>query len=188
MVNYKLRAQEVEYQLRPGDPWPEDKELPSRTASTIPTATEDATEETSDPPSEDDSEDDDGELSTGAIAGMAVGGTAALIILGLSIFYCGRRGGVKILFTREIRPEEESPPFETPAPVRPPRTPNNENWRPTMDYQSNVVSRTASPEVSMYQQNLPALSPYKGDTARGYLTVPSGTPPAAFEQRHIPPY
>lgn len=192
-MNWKLRAEEVEYQLRPGDPWPRDEERPSTVASNIPTATGEPSEESSTPPAEDnDDEGNDSGLSTGAIAGTAVGGVLALIILGLSIFYCGRRGGVKVFFTRETPAsslEAQFPRYATPAameaPFRPPRTPGTENWRPTMDYQGNTIARTVSPETSMYQQSLPAMSPYKADSGRGHLSVPSGTPPAAYEQRHV---
>lgn len=187
----------MEYQLRPGDPWPEDKERPSRTAPAIPTATSDAPEETPATPTNEADEDEDGGdgLGPGAIAGLGIGGTITFIIFGLAVFYCGRRGGVKILFTNETPsspPEGQYPRYSTPvavqAPFRPPRTPHTENWRPTMDNQGTVIS-TVSPEMSMHQHSIPAISPYKtGEGAQGCMAVSAGTPPAGHEQRHIASY
>ncbi|KAL2258146.1 hypothetical protein VTK26DRAFT_8672 [Humicola hyalothermophila] len=68
-------AETVGYQLAPGDPFPSEGPAPD---------------------DKDDSEDSDSGssgLSAGAIAGIAIGSAAVLIIAGTLIYLCGRRGG-----------------------------------------------------------------------------------------------
>lgn len=195
LVHYKARAKDVEFQLRPGEPWPEGEELPSKTAPNVPAATptDNAAERTSSPPVE---EDGSRGLSKGAISGLAVGGTLALVTLGLAIFYCGRRGGVKILFTREqpdSPPQEQYPGYATPvtveAPFRPPRTPHMENWRVARDHQGKIITAVQSPGFSLDGQRVPVSGPLRtGEGANRHSGVPGRSPPAEHENRHASSY
>lgn len=81
-LNY---AQKAEFQLAPGDPWPSE----GAGSGALPTATSSSAS-----PNEQDKDDDDSSgLSTGAIAGIAIGGSAVLLGAGALIYLCGRRGG-----------------------------------------------------------------------------------------------
>ena len=200
LINYKSRAKDVEFQLRPGEPWPEDGDLPSKTAPNRPTATTtgNAAEGTSSPAAEDNVSPDGGSrgLSTSATAGLAVGGTLALVILGLAIFYCGRRGGVKILFTKEQSDsphQGQYPRWATPAtveaPFRPPRTPHMEDWRVARDHEGKILTAAQSPGFSPDGQHTPVTSPFRtGEGASQPSGVPLASPPAQCENRHTSSY
>ncbi|CAF3463971.1 hypothetical protein SNK03_011578 [Fusarium graminearum] len=89
-------AKDVDYQLRPGDEWPKEHGDPSSTAT----------------PGKDDEDSDNSDsgsgsgkksLSTGAIAGIAVGGAAVLLLAGALLYLCGRRGGFDKAYRKSFR-------------------------------------------------------------------------------------
>lgn len=87
-------AKDVDYQLRPGDEWPKEHGDPSSTAT---------------PGKDDEDSDNSGSgsgkksLSTGAIAGIAVGGAAVLLLAGALLYLCGRRGGFDKAYRKSFR-------------------------------------------------------------------------------------
>jgi len=88
-------AKDVDYQLRPGDEWPKEEDDPTSTAT---------------PGKDDDSSNSDSDngggkksLSTGAIAGIAVGGAAVLLLAGALLYLCGRRGGFDKAYRKSFR-------------------------------------------------------------------------------------
>lgn len=93
------KAKDVDYQLRPGEPWPTE-DLPTETASP-----------------KDSSEADDGEtssnLSPGAIAGIAIGSTAVLLLAGALLYLCGRRGGFDKAYRKSFGGTPHPPVAET---------------------------------------------------------------------------
>ncbi|KAJ4203030.1 hypothetical protein NW767_005776 [Fusarium falciforme] len=94
------KAKDVDYQLRPGEPWPTE-DLPTETAS----------------PKESDREDDDDDtssnLSPGAIAGIAIGSAAVLLLAGALLYLCGRRGGFDKAYRKSFRGTPNTPVAET---------------------------------------------------------------------------
>ncbi|KAM0435993.1 hypothetical protein ACHAPT_002885 [Fusarium lateritium] len=94
------KAKDVDYQLRPGEPWPTE-DLPSETAS----------------PKDSDKEDDDdnasSHLSPGAIAGIAIGSAAVLLLAGALLYLCGRRGGFDKAYRKSFRGTPNPPVAET---------------------------------------------------------------------------
>jgi hypothetical protein len=74
-------AMNATYQLSPGDPFPSETANPSSTHSAAST-----------PGSNPDSGT---HLSTGAIVGIAIGGAAVLVLAGVVIYLCGRRGAMQ---------------------------------------------------------------------------------------------
>lgn len=75
-------AMNATYQMSPGDPFPSETANPTASHS---------------PASDSNSNQDSGgtHLSTGAIVGIAIGGTAFLILAGVVIYLCGRRGAME---------------------------------------------------------------------------------------------
>jgi len=88
-------AKDVDYQLRPGDEWPKEEDNPTSTA----------TPGKNDDSSNSDSDNGGGKksLSTGAIAGIAVGGAAVLLLAGALLYLCGRRGGFDKAYRKSFR-------------------------------------------------------------------------------------
>ncbi|CAM1503037.1 Fc.00g078130.m01.CDS01 [Cosmosporella sp. VM-42] len=92
-------AKDQDYQLTPGEPWPAEGG-PSGTASGT-----GAPKSTGGSSNDDDDNDNHGHssLSPGAIAGIAIGG-AAIVILGAGLIYlCGRRGGFDKAYRKSFR-------------------------------------------------------------------------------------
>lgn len=96
------KAKDVDYQLLPGEPWPTE-DLPTETAS----------------PKGSDREDDDDDtssssnLSPGAIAGIAIGSAAVLLLAGALLYLCGRRGGFDKAYRKSFRGTPNTPVAET---------------------------------------------------------------------------
>lgn len=103
---FLANAKDVDYQLRPGDPWPTEEGFPSPSSTSGPSS-----DESSD---DDDSSSNSGghkkSLSTGAIAGIAVGGAAVLLLAGALLYLCGRRGGFDKAYRKSFRNSAIPPP------------------------------------------------------------------------------
>jgi hypothetical protein len=99
-MQYALNAT---FQLAPGDPFP------SETVS--PTHTPPATSSSSSTSTGAASTGGDGGhgLTSGAIAGIAIGGAAVLVLAGALVFLCGRRGGLDRAYRRST--QTFSPPM-----------------------------------------------------------------------------
>ena len=192
LVNWKKRAEEkAKFQLRPGDPWPSNQTPPIGAASDIPTET------ASDTPSETAGNNDEEEtpaspggkeqsraveLSNGAIAGVSVGAATFLVVAGVLIDYCGRRGGINIAFRN---PEKDpgagignntasSKPVAGENPPRPPRTLSMENLRPVIGTsgRGHSLTRTGSPSVSTEMRVPPPMNSYR-NLSLGQVSSPT---------------
>ncbi|KAL2154878.1 hypothetical protein VTH82DRAFT_3554 [Thermothelomyces myriococcoides] len=86
-------AENMTYQLMPGEPFPSETPVPTPTPG-----------RPRDPNDDDDDDDDDGGsgLSAGAIAGIAIGGAAVLILGAALLYLCGRRGGFEKAYRKSI--------------------------------------------------------------------------------------
>ncbi|KAH7114660.1 hypothetical protein EDB81DRAFT_767808 [Dactylonectria macrodidyma] len=89
------KANDVDTQLTPGEPFPTEEGFKTSTTSAAPDST---TSATPDPTggSSNNPGDENGHshgLSAGAVAGIAIGGAAVLILTMGIIYLCGRRGG-----------------------------------------------------------------------------------------------
>ncbi|KAK4129546.1 hypothetical protein N657DRAFT_82930 [Parathielavia appendiculata] len=93
-------AQNVTYQLAPGEPFPSETPIPT------PTPSSGSSSNSGSGVDEQEDEDDGGSggLSTGAIAGIAVGGAAVLVIAAALIYLCGRRGGFEKAYRKSGLP------------------------------------------------------------------------------------
>ncbi|KXT04158.1 hypothetical protein AC578_44 [Pseudocercospora eumusae] len=100
-------------------------------------------------------------LSTGAIAGIAVGGAAVLVIIGTLIFYFGRtKGQIKALqATMHQRHESQAPPEMTVDGITYiPRDSRHASGKPSLVPSYDL--RSKSPESSMYGAAMdPAVNP-----------------------------
>jgi hypothetical protein len=79
-LQYALNAT---YQLEPGQPFPSETLAPTST-----------------PGASNSQDDGHNHLSAGAIAGIAIGGAAVLVLAGALVFLCGRRGGLNMGYRR----------------------------------------------------------------------------------------
>ncbi|KAH6984828.1 hypothetical protein BKA56DRAFT_671293 [Ilyonectria sp. MPI-CAGE-AT-0026] len=108
------KADDVDYQLTPGEPWP--------TEEGFVTPTDAASSETGGA-SNDNSDTDNNQggthLGAGAIAGIAIGGVAVLLLGGAMVYLCGRRGGFDKAYRKSFRnsavPEGYHPNMQPPV-------------------------------------------------------------------------
>jgi hypothetical protein len=82
-------------QLAPGDPFPSETLNPTSTPSTTAVGSGTGNQDNHDHPHHG--------LGPGAIAGIAIGGAAVLILAGALIFLCGRRGGLDVAYRRSAQ-------------------------------------------------------------------------------------
>ncbi|KAF7551649.1 hypothetical protein G7Z17_g4854 [Cylindrodendrum hubeiense] len=96
------KAADVDYQLRPGDPWPTEEgfETPTDAASETGGSSSDSSSDSSD---DDDNKHGGTHLGAGAIAGIAIGGAAVLLLGGAMVYLCGRRGGFDKAYRKSFR-------------------------------------------------------------------------------------
>lgn len=91
-------AERVQFQLAPGDPWP------SETAGDKPSETAGSDSNTTQPTSTPSPDSDDSHLGAGAIAGIAIGSAAVLVLAAALIYICGRRGGFDKAYRKSVAP------------------------------------------------------------------------------------
>ncbi|KAF4341386.1 hypothetical protein FBEOM_4634 [Fusarium beomiforme] len=163
-------VEDVDRQLVPGDPWPKEGEATSSGATSKPT---------SDNSDEDDESGGGGKsLSAGAIAGIAVGGAAVLLLAGALLYLCGRRGGFDKAYRKSFR--NSVPP--APSVVENPYSPHPSVADPWAAQKSPGL--VAAP----YGQS-PPLSPHMSmpyGTHPG-MVAQDGTPVSYHEGYHQPP-
>lgn len=91
--DWQENAKDVDFQLRPGDPWPSEVEQPTED----PTDAADPAASTGSEQAGEDQNDSGSGLGAGAIAGIVVGTVAGLIIIAIIAFFCLRRRGFSIM-------------------------------------------------------------------------------------------
>lgn len=90
----------MDYQLTPGEPFPKEQGFKTSTTSATPEST---TSTTPDATGGSSYQPDDGNgLSGGAVAGIAIGGAAVLILATGMIYLCSRRGGVDEAYRKTL--------------------------------------------------------------------------------------
>ncbi|TPX16417.1 uncharacterized protein E0L32_003711 [Thyridium curvatum] len=114
-------AANATFQLNPGEP------LPSETSSTKPA------QSSSPPASGSDSSSHGSSLSAGAIAGIAIGGAAVLLLAGALLYLCGRRERLDSLMHRRDRNSYAVPPTTTENKYDP-RSPGQETFNSHSPY------------------------------------------------------
>jgi hypothetical protein len=168
-------------QLNPGDPWPSEKSnpfttsgSPTQTATSTPAATSSAVASSSGGGSS---------LSGGAIAGIAIGGAAVVILAAALIYICGLRGGQIAAYRRSGHWGRQAPMEEARyaggSGSQGPRSPGQNTFN-SSQYQRSPGQETfntadqSSPHASQYVGSPPPMSP--------------GSHPAygAFNQVHSP--
>ncbi|KXJ86233.1 hypothetical protein Micbo1qcDRAFT_236963 [Microdochium bolleyi] len=132
----------VQFQLSPGDPFPEEAPAPINPSS--PTATPNPAPATPPASSGGSGSSSGSGLSTGAIAGIAIGG-AAVVILGIAlIYFCGRKGGIEKGYRQStVGPSTSTPmiganyhdPYKPSVSPQPPNSPygaQSDTWRSSL--------------------------------------------------------
>ncbi|KAH6890555.1 hypothetical protein B0T10DRAFT_561058 [Thelonectria olida] len=163
------KADDVDYQLRPGDPWPSEADFTKPTDA--------VTSETGSSSNDNDGDDDNHHgghgLSAGAIAGIAIGAAAVLLLAGGLLYLCGRRGGFDKAYRKSFRNSAApsyaaAPPGVVETRFDSPNTPATSMW---------TGQKQPSP-MSAYAQS-PPMSPQ--NTAVGYNYQPGFNPMMAQE-------
>jgi len=98
-------------------------------------------------------------LSAGAIAGIAIGGAAVLILAGALIFLCGRRGGLDIAYRRSTQTIPPPVVEEAKYPPHNPKSPGQETYS-TAHYSMQAANdpyRANSPHT--YSSSPPPVTP-----------------------------
>lgn len=108
----KAWAANSSLQLVPGDPWPSEVAKPTSTPTGASTPSETNGGSSGQSGGSTDSKQDSGGsgLGAGAIAGIAIGGAAVLVIGAALIYLCGRRGGLDTAYRKGLGPHQSLPP------------------------------------------------------------------------------
>ncbi|KPM45995.1 hypothetical protein AK830_g512 [Neonectria ditissima] len=169
------KANDVDYQLRPGDPWP--------TEDGFETPTDAIGRETGGSSNDNDNSDDDNDsgsgggskLSGGAIAGIAIGGAAVLLLAGGLLYLCGRRGGFDKAYRKSFRNSGAPVAFDAPPPVAETRFDSPSTAAGSM-WTGN--KQQPSPMSASYGQS-PPMSPGMSPHNSGYGFQPGYNPMVA---------
>jgi hypothetical protein len=157
-MQYALNAT---YQLKPGEQLPSESLSPTHTpsATSSPTSTGSAAANTG---------GDGGHgLSAGAIAGIAIGGAAVLVLAGTLLFLCGRRGGLDRAYRRST--QTFLPP-------------------PMTDHKYNPKS-PGQDTFSAHHYSMPAVNdPYRTNSPQTYTSSPPPITPTPNSHVGYPTY
>lgn len=160
LKEHLAKAEDLDFQLTPGQPFP--------------TETDPGSKETGSSNSDEDNQSDNSsdsssghhKLSPGAIAGIAIGSAAVLLLAGGMIYLCGRRGGFDKAYRKSFR-NSAAPMYNNVPPVAEHHTPS------TAAGSVWTGQKQASP-MSAYGQS-PPMSPQHS----GYGVQPGFSPMVA---------
>lgn len=172
-MQYAVNLTSAADQMAPGDPFPSEGAEPTSTGY---------------PGGGDDDDEQHHHLSAGAIAGIAIGGAAVLVLAGALIFLCGRRGGLNIGYRQSVGTAPPAPVAESPY-AQDAKSPAH--TYSTQHHKNSLVGdpRTASPHI--YTSSPPPGSPDQ----HAYGTYPStgsylhpGSPLMGVSPQNTPGY
>ncbi|KAK3942717.1 hypothetical protein QBC46DRAFT_242562, partial [Diplogelasinospora grovesii] len=178
-------AQNATFQLAPGDPWPSETEGP------MPTAT--GTSSGSNSGGGSGGDGSSSHLSPGAIAGIAIGSAAVLILAAALVYLCGRRGGLDKAYRRSG--QAFAPPAVAPGMVEAKYNNNSPNLTasgPKSPGQATFSTYSAPGDHDPYRSSMHpsfAGSPPLPPSSPGYSTYQSAyhTPPPEQQHYAAPP-
>lgn len=98
LEKWDKKADGVDYQLRPGDPWPSEADYTKPTD-----AVSSETGSSSNVTNDNNNNNNSSGLGAGAIAGIAIGAAAVLLLGGGLLYLCGRRGGFDKAYRKSFR-------------------------------------------------------------------------------------
>lgn len=158
LEDWQKRAKDVDFQLRPGDPWPSEVDRPTGMPTSVP-----------EPSGSDGSGDQDGEstshgLGGGAIAGIAVGAVVGVLLLVLVAFLCLRRRGFSI-----VRPNNRQSTVISQVPGMGPSGPTH----PSMVFEGSAQQKL--PIQYAQQHSAQAIPPYGSPTTPPFSAVSYGS-------------
>lgn len=163
-------AENATFQMTPGEAFPSETGSSSGSAPT-------STSSSSSSSSSASSSSHHG-LSTGAIAGIAIGGAAVLVLAAALVYLCGRRGGLDKAYNRQGRANRNT--YQEPmveARYVGPKSPGQETF--------STTAYTATPSNDPYQHvpghQAQGLGVSHGVVAQGPHSVSSGSPPPMSE-------
>ncbi|KAF5000316.1 hypothetical protein FGRMN_1860 [Fusarium graminum] len=166
LAGYLKNAEGVDRQLVPGDPWPTEEGFPE------PSSTSGSS---SDEPSDDDNNSSGGHkksLSTGAIAGIAVGGAAVLLLAGALLYLCGRRGGFDKAYRKSFRNSAPPPPPVVEQSIYSPHPSVADPW---------AAQKSPGLMASHYGQQSPPMSPHQSLAYGTHPGMVDGTPGSYYD-------
>jgi hypothetical protein len=176
-------ALNASFQLNPGEPWPAEATssappgyttTATQTASTLTSAPGSTTSASPTPvPSSHHS------LSTGAIAGIAIGGAALLVAAGVLIWYCGRQSRQNKHLTQDAPPNYVPPHYNS----------YNQPMSPSAKHISGLTMPSTHPSPGFvgypYDPNQGHMSPFGAVPAP---SPPQGPQPFFSHQQQPPPH
>ena len=175
---HKQAAKDSSFMLLPGDKWPEESHNPmddsttSSSASTsTPTGTADAANSTNS--SSGGSSSSSSGLGTGAIAGIAVGGTVAVIGAAALLFFCGRasRRRNAAAAAAQQQPLMQQGTVGAPPPFSP--GPNNGHMSYVQPYPTDMNKHMSVQSMAMHSPALPGYVPHNQQQVGTPLYGPS---------------
>lgn len=171
-------AEKAQFQLKPGDPWP------SETAGELPSETRAGGSHADNSNSD---SDDHAHLSPGAIAGIAIGGAAVLILGAALLYICGRRGGFDKAYRKSVGAPLTSPGVPQGQMAEGnylgviPHNPKSPGQASFSTYagvtdQDAYRSMTTSPQQTYYNPSQHGTPPPFGSVHQGYPVYHTGNP------------
>jgi hypothetical protein len=164
LADYLNKAKDVEYQLRPGEPWPTEGSEPPKPSSTpaleVPPANNDR----------DDNDRDNNNLGNGEIVGISVG-AAGVLVLAIAAFFLVQRHRTNNGISGAYGTDQERRSFNTTGSAYPgsPRSPMAEAWshnKFNFGRPGDTNQRQSSPMPTLQSQISPPISP--GSMADAY--------------------